>query len=153
MFRTVRRKSLGLIGLRFVNFACCGTFDKAVRAPIFYPPINNTILNGGSGSRPPVWQQGFLLSVYTARRTTNHPNRNIGGSHVVACLNMKCILGVDHRQRSVLHILCCGHYRSESILVYFAMIQRVSTILRGILREPEYDKHATATIAYPTMQQ
>ena len=70
----------------------------------------------------------------------------ISGAHIVACLNMQCIIGVDHRQRSVLQILCCGHYRSKTILVCFAMMWRVSTILRGILREPEHDKHATATM-------
>ena len=50
MYRTVLRKSLGLIGLRSVDFAYCGTFDKVVGAPIFcLPSINNTISNGGVG--------------------------------------------------------------------------------------------------------
>ena len=48
MCRTVLRKSLGLIGLRSVHFACCSTFDKVVRAPIFCPlSMNNTVSNEG----------------------------------------------------------------------------------------------------------
>ena len=82
MFRTVLRKSLGLISLRSVDFGYCGTFDKVIRTP----SINKYDLERGGGSRPPVWQQGFLPSVYTACRTTNHPNRNIGGSHC-CCLS------------------------------------------------------------------